>query len=92
MTLNSIAEKGLLPRLSRNEFLKAVDAAAGYCLDPELQLWRPRVRRGSFGCGLRPLIWTCDITKFSDIFGAVHGVGCVRNSKGGASAAVLSRN
>ena len=32
------------------------------------------------------------MTKFSDIFGAVRGVGCVRNSKGGASAAVMSRN
>ena len=60
-----------------------METAAGNCLDPELQLWRPGVRRGSFGCGLRPLIWTCDITKFSDRFGAVRGVGCVRNSKVG---------
>ena len=41
-------------------------------------------RPASFGRGLRPLIWTtCDISKFSDSFEAVRGVGCVRNSKVG---------
>ena len=44
-------------------------------------LRRPHVRRGSFGCGLRPLIWACDVVTFSDSYGAARGVGCARNCK-----------
>ena len=39
------------------------------------------MRRGSFGCGLRPLIWACDVVTFSDSYGAARGVGCARNCK-----------
>ena len=46
-----------------------------------LLLWRPHVRRGGFGCGLRPLIWACDVVTFSDSYGAARGVGCARNCK-----------
>ena len=35
-------------------------------------LRRPHVRRGSFGCGLRPLIWACDVVTFSDSYGAAR--------------------
>ena len=41
----------------------------------------PHVRRGSFGCGLRPLIWACAVVMFSDSYGAARGVGCARNCK-----------
>ena len=49
-------------------------------LRPRL-LRRPHVRRRSFGCGLRPLIWACDVVTFSDSSGAARGVGCARNCK-----------
>ena len=39
------------------------------------------MRRSSFGCGLRPLIWACDVVTFSDSYGAARGVGCARNCK-----------
>ena len=34
-----------------------------------------------FGCGLRPLIWACDVVTFSNSYGAACGVGCARNCK-----------
>ena len=76
--------KYLLPGLNRNEFLQAQlqgSCSLKRCLTPELQLRRPHVRRGSFGCGLRPLIWACAVVIFSDSYGAARGVGCARNCK-----------